>query len=202
MKNWIKGSVLGLTLAVTSVLGGAAEAATATFTSTSPGFSPSGADAGANGFEIGNNQGFSFDFSLLNFSSITSIVLDVVYKRTNDGSSGQEAWQGTVSSGGPSFNLAEVGVVPTPAETLITLMSGDAGFAGAVNSKTIGVTFATSPSATDSFFLKTACVPGICSSSLITQLTIDYVEAVPLPAGGVLLLTGLGGIMLVRRRKA
>lgn len=203
MKNRIKGVAIGVTMAVASVLGGAVQAATAAYTAASPGFNLSGAVSnGPNGYDVSNGGGFAFDFSSLNFSTISSFVLDVVYKRTGDQTS--EAWTGTVASGN-TFDLAAVGLEPAT-KTQITLTALDLGFLTAVSNKSLVVSFNLfSGAAGDLFFLKTACITDAngngCSSPLSTTLTINYVAAVPLPAGAVLLLTGLGGLALARRRK-
>jgi hypothetical protein len=194
MKNWIKGGLVGVTLAVSSILGGAVQAATVPYDGAV--FSTTGSVNGSSGYSIKNGQSITFDFSALQYSSIVSFVLEVVYKQTSG--EAHELWS-FAATGGASNEMTGVGATSTPPSTTLTLVSGDAGYAQALSAHALTISFLNSAigATTEAFFLKTGGTPPI------TKLTINYtpVSAVPLPAGGLLLLTGLGGLALARRRK-
>lgn len=183
------------------------------------------------GFRMFNSDTFTIDLSpITNFNKIASFVLDLYYKGTAN-QANEGTWTANALLGGTAANttLRSVvnGVVSTDYVTTDT-GAGDVyaahsqltiNWAGAAEpvSKLLTLSF-TNSNTTDSslfFFFKTSC--GTCSTpyspklnqdqNLNTNLKVNYVSieplsAVPLPAGGILLLTGLGGLLIARRRKA
>jgi hypothetical protein len=208
MKNWIKGSLIGAALALASVAG-SAQADTVTYFSSDSQFSLTPVTVNGLGYKIFDGTSIAFDISSLSFANITSFVLDLYFNNTSD--SPTETWAGKItgsiaSAAGTLISMPARGQVSTTPPFSTTLMPGDKGFLDAASSKIFKVSFTdinaapAAPGTSDKFFLQTSNAAN-SRTDLRTRLTVNYVPAVPLPAGGVLLLTGLGGLFLARRRK-
>ena len=182
----------------------AARAATAvTYFGNDPEFSTNGT-AKRIGYKIFDGNSIAFNFSTLAFSSVTSFVLDLFFKKTAN--TGMETWTGKITgtnAGGAGTLISLPGYDQTTMHLWSTTLNPlDAGFAAAQTDKLLKVAFNdTNTLGTDKFFLQTSN-DLLSKTDYRTRLTINYLPAVPLPAGGVLLLTGLGGLFMARRRKA
>ncbi|MGV8988694.1 MAG: VPLPA-CTERM sorting domain-containing protein [Cypionkella sp.] len=196
---------MALTLAIASALAGAPQAAvlsTANYAASSANFSTT-ALRKENGYRFGTGNSMSFDLSGLKFRSIVSFVLDVVYKRTAD--TATELWKGRITGTNRAVTSNVISLKKTNTVRkiqILTLTSGTA-FNNVVTDKMFKVTFndrnpASTFAGPDKFFMKTVATPG---APAILSLSVNYVPAVPLPAGGLLLLTSLGCLGMARRRK-
>lgn len=136
----------------------------------------------------------SFDFSSVNYTSISSITLTLDYRNAGPALIPSELWSVRIlgsNNGGSSddyFGVLVTLLSPTSyVLTAATDILGVNAFANAVSSEKLTFWFSEFSPGVDRFNLRSA--------------RIDIVGEVPLPAGGLLLLGALGGLAALRRRR-
>ncbi len=202
--------VTGFAVIAGMALAGMAPAATlGTFThnyGSAPGrIDPGGNDLLSRSFVTVNDRSTgrffdSFDFSSLSYSSITSIALSLQFTRA--GPSGSilvptELWavriQGSSSGAFLDDQFAFLSDAGSPQTTTISAATDILlvnAFANSLATKSLAFWFSEFTTGGDNFRLSSA------------TLTVNGVAAVPLPAGGLLLVGALAGLGALRRRKA
>ena len=200
MNTVFKAAVTGLALAASMMFGAAANAATYTNTHDLTSSNPTGVVKGQNSIE-------TFDFSDIGPGIIHSLLITLTYSLTGDSINSKhnltESWTGMILGGNGSvpelaFNLISDGRQPGT-DIYVTSDSGfltsGAAFNAAVADQFLTVLFH------DSINPKSP-KPELDKFKLSQiVLTVDYTP-IPVPASGLLLLGGLGGLAALRRRKS
>jgi hypothetical protein len=168
-------------------------------------FDPNGNDVLSHGFVTVSDQSSarfndSFDFSSLSYSSINSLALTLTFSRAGPSFFfvlPTELWavriQGSNPAGFLDDQFAFLSDAASPQTTTISAATDNFlvnAFAQSVATQSLAFWFSEFSFGGDNFRLASA------------TLTVDGVAAVPLPAGGLMLMGALAGLGALRRRKA
>lgn len=199
MKNWIRNGVAGLSMALATLVGGVSNASTvSTYTLDYPtGHVISGGDV---------LQMVFTDLTPTVVQNFISFALTITYSNANDPAPGAglpELWRarifGPSTPGAPgapaTYGVVKLTKATSPTSTTVISSTTPAGLFNTIASDlTMDVKFVK---------IQGVRINTMTVSNLKLDVTYDAVPPpIPLPAGGVLLVTGLGGIAVLRRRKA
>lgn len=149
----------------------------------------------------------SFDFSSFAYTTISSITLTLNYNGAGPvrPSNPTEFWRVRIlGSNNAAATDDQFGALTSSLSTTSYLLTaaidtlrGRNAFANALNTQSLAFLFAENTSGRDIFRLYSARIDIVGDLAGVSRVS----AAVPLPAGGLLLLAGLGGLAAVRRRR-
>ena len=196
MKNWVKSGVMGLAMAVAALCGTALNAATVANITQDYTGAP---------VTIANNDVYAMTFSGLNsgvVSSFVSFALQITYSNAADpplrSNNEAESWTARIYAPTAIAQHVDINLTTSTSPVGTTIIASTVPsqlFSTLVSDLQLNVKF-----------LRTAGLGTDRMTLSKLALTINYnpvatLPTVPLPAGGVLLLSGLAGLVTIRRRK-